>query len=244
MLHPACSSGHYKLVKLLVDAGLDMSKEDWNGDNPLEFAFRRNYGIDIIKLVPIAEYMITHGAPVTLKLQNYFKEKAEDFEFRRDNMDSEFTSEVDTAFDILYKLFNVKKIPTRVLYDGQSTIEIQGKTWTEQYNELWNLLVPASSHANTIQGEVIRITGRISHEILDNGACNWDIDFKKMLKTLDEYLHIGNKLEPSEYEELKPFFKSIKKADESLFNRQAELAVKWVLQNKEPITLTQVDYNR
>lgn len=53
LLHAACTSKHCNLVKLLVDDGLDMTKEDWNGDNPLEFAFRRNYGIDLIKLVQL-----------------------------------------------------------------------------------------------------------------------------------------------------------------------------------------------
>lgn len=188
--------------------------------------------------------MISHGAPVSSKLQNYFKEKAEDFEFRRDSGDTSLNDEIDTALNILYKLFNVKKVPRRVLYDGKSTIEIHGKTWIEQYNELWNLLVPASNHANTIQGEVIRITGRISHEILDNGGCNWDADYKKMLKSLNKYFHMGNQLDPSEYDELNSFFKSIKIADESLFNRQTELSVKWVAQNREPIALLEVDYNR
>lgn len=37
-------------------------------------------------------------------------------------------------------------------------------------NYLWDYLVPPSGQAETAQGEIIRIAGRIQHEMLDNGC--------------------------------------------------------------------------
>ena len=45
-------------------------------------------------------------------------------------------------------------------------------------NYFWDYLVPPSGQAETAQGEIIRIAGRIQHEMLDNGCMNWDEDFK------------------------------------------------------------------
>ena len=37
-------------------------------------------------------------------------------------------------------------------------------------NYFWDYLVPPSGQAETAQGEIIRIAGRIQHEMLDNGC--------------------------------------------------------------------------
>ena len=52
-------------------------------------------------------------------------------------------------------------------------------TEKEEFQSFWDLLVPPKGKAETAQGEVIRIAGRIEYEFLDNGCINWDEDFKK-----------------------------------------------------------------
>ena len=56
-----------------------------------------------------------------------------------------------------------------------------------QHGELWDLLVPDSGQCQTLQGEVIRIAGRVGHEVYDNGGINWDRCFGKLL---DQYLSV------------------------------------------------------
>ena len=56
-----------------------------------------------------------------------------------------------------------------------------------QHGELWDLLVPDSGQCQTLQGEVIRIAGRVGHEVYDNGGINWDRSFGKLL---DQYLSV------------------------------------------------------
>ena len=56
-----------------------------------------------------------------------------------------------------------------------------------QHGELWDLFVPDSGQCQTLQGEVIRIAGRVGHEVYDNGGINWDRSFGKLL---DQYLRV------------------------------------------------------
>jgi hypothetical protein len=47
-------------------------------------------------------------------------------------------------------------------------------TWMERHAELWERLVPRSGQADTVQGELIRVTGRLTDEAHRNGNTNWD----------------------------------------------------------------------
>ena len=58
-------------------------------------------------------------------------------------------------------------------HDGVSPIRVKATRWEKQFDELWDLLVPKQGKATTVQGEVIRIVGRVIGEIVGNGACNW-----------------------------------------------------------------------
>ncbi len=50
----------------------------------------------------------------------------------------------------------------RIIHDGISPIAVTETEWSKQHQELWDFLVPASGCAKTLQGEVIRITGRVA----------------------------------------------------------------------------------
>ncbi|MFR1310340.1 MAG: hypothetical protein ACLSCO_16680 [Gallintestinimicrobium sp.] len=82
----------------------------------------------------------------------------------------------------MYELLHVEPVPKRILYDGKTRIEIHAKSWQKQHAELWNLLVPGSGHAGTVQGEVVRISGKLAYELLDNGGINWDADYNNLAK--------------------------------------------------------------
>ncbi|MGN0396010.1 MAG: ankyrin repeat domain-containing protein [Coprococcus sp.] len=156
VLHKAVSAGSLNLVKCLLEAGADATVTDANGDIPLEHAFRCAMTFDLIKLELVTAYLLEEGIPVTERLQNYMQKVAEDIEFRRKDLNPEYIDELDHAMNHLYELLHVKPVPKRVLYDGKTRIEIHAKSWQKQHAELWNLLVPGSGHAGTVQGEVVR----------------------------------------------------------------------------------------
>ncbi len=47
-------------------------------------------------------------------------------------------------------------------------------TWMKRHAELWERHVPNSGQADTVQGELIRVTGRLADEAHRNGNVNWD----------------------------------------------------------------------
>lgn len=243
-LHQAVSAGSLELIKCLLEAGADVSVVDWNGDTPLECAFHKAQNFDLIKLEPVAKYLLSQGVNVSEKLQGYLRERAQDIEFRRKDINPDSIGQLDAVLDSLYTLFHVEPVPKRVEFDGKSRIILQEKTWQKQHGELWKLLVPGSGHASTVQGEVIRITGKIAYEILDNGAMNWDKEYVKLSKAFLNYMNMGNELTKEKSKELTKIVKSIKKADEKEIDRMTELAVEWVLLNLDPIPLENVAYKR
>ena len=102
-----------------------------------------------------------------------------------------------------------------------------------QYGELWDLLVPDSGQCRTLQGEVIRIAGRVGHEVYDNGGINWDRSFGKLL---DQYLRVvasGVSLTPDSLSRAEAAVASLK--SRSMSDRAVdditELAVAWVRLN-------------
>ena len=70
-------------------------------------------------------------------------------------------TETEAGLERLYALFDVKPAPKRKVHDGVSPIIVEDGPWQKQYDELWEMLIPSSGPAKTVQGEVIRITGRV-----------------------------------------------------------------------------------
>lgn len=243
-LHYAVSAGSLELVKCLLDSGTDINGVNIYGDTPLEGAFHGARTFDIIKYEPVARYLLEHGVSVTERLKQYMSSVAKDIEFRRADLNQENIDKLDAALTGLYELFGVEPVPKRTIYDGKSKIVVKETKWERQHGELWDLLVPGSGHANTVQGEVIRISGKLGYEILDNGALNWDGDYVQLAEALRDYLHMGNPLKEQEYKELDKIFKAIKSSDETEINRMTELSVAWVLLNLDPILLNGVTYRR
>ncbi len=111
---------------------------------------------------------------------------------------------------------------------------------------LWDLLVPSSGAAHTAQGEVIRIAGRLSHEILDNGGVNWGADFWRMLDAFTSLVETGVPLDADDLAETRELASALRRGsgDEDQLARLTQLAVAWVERNPTPVALTQVAYGR
>ncbi len=128
----------------------------------------------------------------------------------------------------LYRIYDVPPVPRKQKYDGSAPIAVKGGTWQEQYNELWKMLVPGSGRAKFVQGEVIRIAGRLSHEILDNGGMNWDADYRAMRDQLAALLATGR---AADEKLCKTVRKVSPNSDETVFGEIAKAAVEWVIRN-------------
>lgn len=101
-----------------------------------------------------------------------------------------------------------------------------------------------------MQGEVICITGRIDDESNRNVGANWDTEYRKMLEALTKYFLQGNALDKDEIEDMNNAINKINTHKvaciicQKAIDKLMELAVKWVIQNPEPVPLGNIDYNR
>ena len=181
-----------------------------------------------------------------------------EFESSRANLPPETLQKCEEGMKELYTLFDVEPVPACRKHNGKEPITVLATDWGARFNELWDFLVPSEGHAKTVQGEVIRICGKVAHEIIDNGACNWSRDYRKLPQALPAYFAMGNPIPATDFspsptpsrqqdenEELTDLAKGIHAGStEDDFNRLQELAVKWVLANPMPIKLGKVGYRR
>ena len=63
------------------------------------------------------------------------------------------------------------------------------RDWKVEFNRLWKTLVPRRGPARTLQGEIIRLTGRLSDEAFRNGNINWKEDYENAWKFVGQTLH-------------------------------------------------------
>ena len=61
--------------------------------------------------------------------------------------------------------------------------------WKKEHQRLWASHVPASGHADTLQGELVRIVGKLVDQAYRNGNGNWDDDHVTMWRFVAQ--HIG-----------------------------------------------------
>ena len=246
-LHTAAEFFRPKIVSFLIEKGADINAKNQRGQTPLLAALTVCGGTWVVPLVEIAKMLIKAGAEITPEMAEKVEIIGKDFEFHRENFNKDSLEDADAALLKLYDIFGVKPIAKRIIHDGVSPIIVKEGSWKEQYNELWEMLIPSSGAAKTVQGEVIRITGRVQDELYRNGGVNWDKSYRNMLNSLSNHFASGTPLSEAELEETKELISNIrtKGSDEdAITERLCELAVSWVSLNPNPLPLGKINYSR
>jgi len=240
---PLHAAGYYpEVTALLIAKGANVKAKDDMKHNPMEAMLYSVQSIDIPKAAKTAELYLKAGVKPTKFAKEQVTRIGEEFEFHREGFNPEYLEETDTALQELYKLFDVPAVPRRIQHDGKSPIVLTGDTWEKRYEQAWTLLVPGSGSATTVQGEVVRIAGRVNDELLRNAMGNWNKEYRKMLNAISGYLQQGNPLSESELAEVADIQKHILEDDGTGSQRLCELATAWVVQNPQPIALGKVNY--
>ena len=240
---PLHAAGYFpEVTALLIVKGANVKAKDDMKHNPMEAMLYAVQSIDISKAAKTAELYLKAGLKPTKFAKEQITRIGEDFEFHRNDFNLKYLEETDAGLQQLYKLFNVSPVPRRIQHDGKSPIVLAGDTWEERYEQAWALLVPSSGSAITVQGEVVRIAGRVNDELLRNAMGNWDKEYRKMLTAMSGYLQQGNALSESELAELADIQKHILEDDGTGTQRLCELATAWVVQNPKPIAFGEVNY--
>jgi hypothetical protein len=242
-LHAAAHSHNAAHARLLLEHGARANERNKEQLTPLELALRGCNNIDIENMVALAKVLLDAGAEKTPRMKGFVEEIGKRFEFHRSGFDPGRMDAVSSALNELYEIFEVSPVPRRQMHDGNSPVLVKAKTWQTQHEELWNVLVPPKGPAATVQGEVIRISGRISHELDGNGGGNWDADYKRMADAFLEHVQGGKPLSPPDLAEAAAIVAEVKRKCGDT-GRMAELAVKWVMQNPDPVKLKPPSYQR
>jgi len=242
-LHCAADGHNANSVKLLIAQGANMCvKEKYFHLTPLAYALARCQNSDIVKMAKTALVFLEAGVKVTPKMKEDVQRIGKNFEFHREGFNKDSLAEADAGLTQLYKSFGVKPVPKRRIHDGVAPITVATKKWQEQHSELWDYLVPSKGAAKTVQGEVIRIVGRVSDEILRNGGVNWSTDYRKMLDALVKYLGTETSLKPKELTKATKLSEKLRNGSGDAEPAQlAELAVRWVLKNPNPVPMGNPD---
>ena len=230
-----------ELMDWLIAQGADINAKD-NMGAQCDRAYTHNGGGYLPQALKAIKIYLNAG----LKPTEYARERltiiGEDFEFRRADTNSEWLEEADASLQELYILFDVPPVPRRIQHDGKLPIVLAGDTWEERYEQAWILLVSSKGSASTVQGEVVRIAGRVNDELLRNAMSNWDKEYRKMITTISGYLTQGNPLTEAELTEVANIQKHILEDDGIGTHRLCELTTAWVVQNPQPIAFGKVNY--
>lgn len=227
-LHAAADSFNLTNVRLLIGRGANVDAQNMDRMTPLEYALRRCSNVNLAEMAAIAELLLAAGASRTARMKDFVEVLGKTFEFHRAAFNRDMLDAASAALSRLYLIFGVTPVAARIIHDGTSPITVKDGSWQEQHQMLWELLVPSNGAAATVQGEVIRISGRIARELGRNDGINWDADYRAMAEAFVKHLQL--KESASEL---------IKDTD-----RMARLAVAWVLQNPTPIPLSRPKYTR
>jgi hypothetical protein len=243
-LHAAAFGMRGDSARLLLQAGAQVNATNREGLTPLELALRRCSNVSLPETAALIHVLLDAGAARTTGMKAMVARIGERFEFHRMSFNEELLAHADRSLADLYATFDVPRAPQRRMHDATSPIAAKATSRQAQHAELWELLVPSGGPAQTVQGEVIRIAGRIAGEWTRNGGINWDQDYDEMGRALVAHVGSGVPLSPSEVGEMAVIVRSLRKSGGAGCERLAQLAVQWVLENPHPAPLSAPKYRR
>jgi ankyrin repeat protein len=241
-LHFAARDQRSEMVKILLDAGAEVDAIDADGTTPLCHCVRSpNTDLEIVKL------LLEHGADPKKKNRDGDSPVAS----ARYAEDAELLALLKKAADDkpargarlpAKKKAAAQKTRTKGTAKKQSQPKKSGD-WPREHSRLWKALVPGRGPASSLQGELIRLTGRLADEAFRNGNQNWTKEHANAWKFVGKHLVDSSVFSPEQVREIKGHVRSIIKdnavvpveARGSSYYILAAKAVEWCLANPVPI---------
>lgn len=264
-LHHAAMFANLDAVRRLLERGARVEALNTAGQTPLEAGLQRCSNAQIAAMAAAAELLLAAEPPrkqglgglfkrafagksgeqdrVTPQMQAFVQRIGENFEFHRQGFNPDYLEETSAGLDRLYALIDVAPVPRRTMHDGRAPILARSARWQDQHQELWEMLVPSRGAASTVQGEVIRIAGKVADEIDRNGGANWDADYRRMTRAFLAHVGAGAPLPEPDRERAAQLVAQVRDLDGAGAGL-CELAVAWVRLNPTPVPLPAPDYDR
>lgn len=233
-LFMAAKSHQPKAIALLLENGADLHRESRLGHGRTAFkeAVATADTDTTSRVLESIEVLLDAGSVIDDEVREEFTK----FGRRFNRMPDANREKYQPLMDRLYERIGAERPDVITPHDGHSDIIVpEDKSTNGQFRYLWNYLVPNGGAAATVQGEVIRIVGRLGYEALEMGYVNWDEDFVKMTDFWLETVGAA--------EDAMTVVKQ-RKAGEADINALTEAAIAWVERHPQPISLGEVSYRR
>ena len=115
--------------------------------------------------------------------------------------------------------------------------------WKKEHGRLWDEYVPPSGPADTLQGELIRICGKLIDQAYRNGNCNWDDDHETMWRFVGQKITADDTFDDDTKVEIRLVVEEIirneaipdLRGDGSTYYRVNEKAVDWCMAHPDSI---------
>ena len=233
-LFMAAKSHQPKAIALLLENGADLHRENRLGHGRTAFkeAVATADTDALSRVLESIEVLLDAGSEIDDEVREEFTK----FGRRYNRMSEKQRDKYQPVMDRLYERIGTERPDVITPHDGHSDIIVPvGKSTNGQFRYLWNYLVPGGGPAATVQGEVIRIVGRLGYEALEMGYVNWDEDYAKMIDFWLETVGAA--------EDAMAVVKQ-RKAGEADIDALTEATIEWVTEHPQPIALGEVPYRR
>ena len=233
-LFQAAKSHQSKAIALLLENGADLHRENRLGHGRTAFkeAVAAADTDSLNRVLESIEVLLDAGSEIDDEVREEFTK----FGRRYNRMSDKARDEYQSVMDRLYERIGADRPQEITPHDGHSDIVVPAdKSTNGQFRYLWNYLVPNGGEAATVQGEVIRIVGRLGYEALEMGYVNWDEDYVKMIDFWFETVGAA--------EDAMAVVKQ-RKAGEVDIDALTEATIEWVTEHPQPIALGEVPYRR
>lgn len=245
-LHRAARSLSAESVQRQLDAGADPDDQDSWGWTALELVafgteyWRANEALNAARVLIGVSAKKTIATDAAAHLRREFRDA------QRAHGNGNLSDDQLLTFRDLLELLSVPepKLVVTLAPGEQITVAAQG--WERQFSELWQLLVPENGPAESVQGELIRIAGRVGHEVLSNGGGNWDEDFEAMLDAFLTFTTLGEPLPDADHDRAQHDVAGLRGGEfsEDHIDGLTRASVDWVLLNPTPMPLSPRSYRR
>lgn len=237
---------HPANVAVLLSAGANVRARNNEGQTPLEQWLTRSGTGSLIELEQCVQLIVDAGAEVSAHACEAVSDLSLEYARIREDYNADSLAAADAAISSLCRLASIDAAAPIVRHDGISPITVSATEWVEQYEELFQQLVPPTGNASTVQGEAIRVATRILNEIEGSGAVNWDSDFRLMVDCLSELFGSGDPLTASQLSRLAELTRLLRngRAPDSEAHELVRFAVAWAVAHPEPIALPTMPYRR
>lgn len=233
-LFMAAMSHQPKAIAFLLENGADLHRENRLGHG--RTAFKEAVATADIDDIDNALKSIEVLLEANPEIDDEVREEFTKFGRRYDRMSDKARGKYEPVMDRLYERIGAEHPQVVTPHDGHSDIIVPADESTNrQFRYLWNYLVPGGGPAATVQGEVIRIVGRLGYEALEMGYVNWDKEFVKMTDFWLETVGAA--------EDAMAVVKQ-RKAGEADIDALTEATIEWVAEHPQPIALGEVPYRR